>query len=126
MFFSEGTLNRLEVAFSRDSEANYVQDCMAAKAEELVDVLASDDTMVFVCGDAVNMAKDVNEKIIKLLAEQKGEKREGTLMQVTIFYFYRMARRRGEKVRGRYGAAKAIPARHLDVTITLYEMNRIE
>jgi sulfite reductase (NADPH) flavoprotein alpha-component len=56
----DGTLSRLDTAFSRDQGAKvYVQDRMWESAEDLWRWL-QDGAYFYVCGDAVRMAKDVD------------------------------------------------------------------
>ena len=56
----DGTLSRLETAFSRDQRKKvYVQDRMAGEAADLWRWL-QDGAHFYVCGDATRMAKDVD------------------------------------------------------------------
>ena len=56
----DGTLSRLDTAFSRDQGRKiYVQDRMAENAEDLWRWL-QDGAHFYVCGDATRMAKDVD------------------------------------------------------------------
>jgi len=56
----KGVLNRLDLAWSRDSETKvYVQDKMRENAEQLWNWL-KDGAHFYVCGDAKRMAKDVD------------------------------------------------------------------
>jgi len=86
----EGTLTRLDTAFSRDQERKvYVQDRMREHAADLYRWL-EDGAFFYVCGDASRMAKDVEialldaiaaganatpEKAAEYLAEMKKQKR---------------------------------------------------
>ncbi len=64
--FSDGFLNRLDVAFSRDQrERIYVQDRMIEHGAELWRWIDS-GAHIYVCGDAARMAKDVDETLVKL------------------------------------------------------------
>ena len=68
----QGTLNRLELAFSRDgAQKVYVQDRLRACATDLYDWLAQ-GASVYVCGDAQRMAKDVHAALIDIIATQGG------------------------------------------------------
>jgi len=59
-FLSSGTLSRLNVAFSRDqAEKIYVQNLMQQNGEEFYKWLEN-GASVYVCGDAKNMANDVD------------------------------------------------------------------
>lgn len=74
-FMADGVLTRLDVAFSRDRRPGggaakvYVQDRMREQAAELYAWL-EEGAHVYVCGDADNMAPDVHEALISLVAEQ--------------------------------------------------------
>src|SRR5215469_11004871 len=68
---SDGHLNRLDLAFSRDQDRKiYVQDRMLEQASTLWQWL-QDDASVYVCGDASRMAKDV-DATLHTIAEQQG------------------------------------------------------
>jgi sulfite reductase (NADPH) flavoprotein alpha-component len=67
---SSGLLTRLDLAFSRDeSEKVYVQHRMLEHAAELYRWLES-GSYFFVCGDARRMARDVEQTLIKIVAQQ--------------------------------------------------------
>jgi len=67
-----GTLDRLEVAFSRDgAQKHYVQDRLRACARD-VHAWIGDGAHVYVCGDAQRMAKDVHRALIDVLADAGG------------------------------------------------------
>jgi sulfite reductase (NADPH) flavoprotein alpha-component len=71
-----GTLTRLDVAFSRDQpEKVYVQDRMIEHAKELYEWLEA-GAYFYVCGDAERMAHDVNEALISVVEFQAGITRE--------------------------------------------------
>ena len=76
-FSGSGSLTRLSVCFSRDNssseEAKYVQDLVRREKEAFVDLLMRESTTLFVCGDARNMAKDVNETVIQCVKDVLGE-----------------------------------------------------
>jgi sulfite reductase (NADPH) flavoprotein alpha-component len=65
----DGTLARLDTAFSRD-QANkiYVQDRLRENAEELYAWLER-GAVFYVCGDAVRMAKDVEQALLDAIAK---------------------------------------------------------
>jgi sulfite reductase (NADPH) flavoprotein alpha-component len=71
-----GTLTRLDVAFSRDQpEKVYVQNRMLAQAKELYAWL-EEGAHFYVCGDANRMAHDVHEALISIVENQAGINRE--------------------------------------------------
>lgn len=58
-------------AFSRDGpEKVYVQHKMKENAKEINDLLQQ-KAFFYVCGDAANMARDVNSLLVKIIAEQR-------------------------------------------------------
>lgn len=59
-------------AFSRDGpEKVYVQHRLKEKAEE-VNKLLQEKAYLYVCGDAANMARDVNDVVSTIISEQRG------------------------------------------------------
>ncbi len=65
---AEGTLTRLDTAFSRDQAHKiYVQDRIRENAAELYDWLER-GAYFYVCGDAVNMAKAVELELLNAIA----------------------------------------------------------
>ena len=78
---AEGTLHRLDLAFSRDqAEKVYVQHRMLAHARELYAWLEAGGHF-YVCGDAGRMAKDV-DAALKQIVQSGGGK---TLAQATEY-----------------------------------------
>jgi sulfite reductase (NADPH) flavoprotein alpha-component len=68
-----GILNRLDLAFSRDqAEKIYVQTRMEENAAELWAWL-EEGAHFYVCGDAKRMAKDVEDTLLHIAAEQGGK-----------------------------------------------------
>ncbi|WTT05787.1 molybdopterin-dependent oxidoreductase [Streptomyces sp. NBC_00090] len=62
-FLADGTLTRLDTAFSRDQRAKvYVQDRMRERGPQLWSWLL-DGAHFYVCGDAARMAKDVDRAL---------------------------------------------------------------
>jgi NADPH-ferrihemoprotein reductase len=62
----------MHVAFSRDGpEKVYVQHKMKEQAAE-IDKLLQQKAFFYVCGDAANMAREVNNLLVKIIAEQRG------------------------------------------------------
>ena len=69
-YLKSGLLTKMDVAFSRDqAEKIYVQDRLRENATELFAWLEQ-GAHVYVCGDGDRMAKDVNEALIDIVAEQ--------------------------------------------------------
>jgi sulfite reductase (NADPH) flavoprotein alpha-component len=68
----DGLLTRLDLAFSRDqAEKIYVQHRMREYAAELY-AWIKDGAHVYVCGDAVRMARDVDAALAHIIAKQGG------------------------------------------------------
>ncbi len=66
---ADGSLNRLDVAFSRDQKSKvYVQDRMIEHGEQLWRWL-SDGAHFYVCGDRMRMARDVDDALTRVVAE---------------------------------------------------------
>ena len=66
-FLSEGTLTKIDVAFSRDQEEKiYIQDKLKEKAEELFNWLEN-GAYFYLCGDKNNMAKDVENALLEVI-----------------------------------------------------------
>lgn len=73
---TEGTLNRLDTAFSRDqAEKIYVQNRMLDHARELFAWLEQ-GAHFYVCGDANRMAKDVDQALVKVVEAGGGRNAE--------------------------------------------------
>ena len=72
----EGTLTRLDLAFSRDQpEKIYVQHRMLQQAKDLYQWL-EEGAHFYVCGEAARMAHDVHETLISIVESQAGISRE--------------------------------------------------
>lgn len=72
----DGLLNRLDVAFSRDSrEKIYVQQRLRERGAELWQWL-NDGATVYVCGDANAMAPDVNEALLDIIVRHGQHSRD--------------------------------------------------
>jgi len=71
-FLADGTLTRLDTAFSRDQRAKvYVQDRMREHGALLWSWLR-DGARVYVCGDAARMAKDVDQALRDIVTVHGG------------------------------------------------------
>nr|WP_260227644.1 molybdopterin-dependent oxidoreductase [Streptomyces sp. Je 1-79] len=79
---AEGTLTRLDTAFSRDQRAKvYVQDRMREQGPQLWSWL-QDGAHFYVCGDAARMAKDVDQALRDIAAAHGGLDEEGAALYV--------------------------------------------
>ncbi|PYE15409.1 sulfite reductase (NADPH) flavoprotein alpha-component [Williamsia limnetica] len=71
-FQRDGVLHRLDLAFSRDQEQKiYVQDRMREHGEELFRWIEG-GAYFYVCGDAAQMARDVDSALHDVIAEHGG------------------------------------------------------
>ena len=71
-YLAEGTLSRLDTAWSRDQDKKiYVQDRMREAAADLWRWL-QDGAHFYVCGDAMRMAKDVDNALRDVARTQGG------------------------------------------------------
>lgn len=62
----------LDTAFSRDGPHKvYVQHKLKQKAAE-VNKLLEQRAYFYVCGDAANMAREVSDTLVQIIAEQRG------------------------------------------------------
>ncbi|XP_008296770.1 methionine synthase reductase isoform X1 [Stegastes partitus] len=75
-FVSSGTLSHLKVCFSRDDRGDeesaapqprYVQHNLLLNSQHVTEILLRQNGYLYVCGDAKNMAKDVNETLIEMI-----------------------------------------------------------
>ncbi len=75
-FLANGTLTRMDVAFSRDSGGKvYVQHRLREQARELYAWL-EDGAHLYVCGDANGMAPDVDVALLDIIAGEGGKSPE--------------------------------------------------
>jgi sulfite reductase (NADPH) flavoprotein alpha-component len=79
----EGSLTRLDVAFSRDipGQKVYVQHKMAEASKELFTWL-EEGAHFFVCGDGARMAKDVDAELQAIISRESGVDAEGAAKYV--------------------------------------------
>ncbi|KAF2899391.1 hypothetical protein ILUMI_06786 [Ignelater luminosus] len=69
-YLQMGTLTRLFTCFSRESsEQVYVQDLIKQHGKDFVNKIVHENAIVYVCGDATNMAKDVRKAIVSCLVD---------------------------------------------------------
>ena len=72
----DGSLDRLDLAFSRDSDAKlYVQQRIRERGRDLYAWL-QEGAHLYVCGDANHMAKDVHAALLDVAVTQGGRSRE--------------------------------------------------
>ncbi|MDE8654251.1 assimilatory sulfite reductase (NADPH) flavoprotein subunit [Novosphingobium album (ex Liu et al. 2023)] len=75
-WLKDGTLTRMDVAFSRDrADKIYVQHRMKEQARDIFAWL-EEGAHVYVCGDAANLAPDVHEALIDIVAHEARTGRE--------------------------------------------------
>ncbi|MDR7344534.1 sulfite reductase (NADPH) flavoprotein alpha-component [Pantoea alhagi] len=71
-YVKEGLLTHIDLAWSRDQQHKiYVQDKIREKGAEVWRWL-QDGAHIYVCGDANRMAKDVEQALLEVVAEQGG------------------------------------------------------
>uniref|UniRef100_A0A8D2HYS0 NADPH--cytochrome P450 reductase n=1 Tax=Urocitellus parryii TaxID=9999 RepID=A0A8D2HYS0_UROPR len=69
-FHKDGTLTQLNVAFSREQAHKvYVQHLLKRDAEHLWELIHNGGAHIYVCGDARNMARDVQNTFCDIVAE---------------------------------------------------------
>ncbi|CAG8517415.1 9499_t:CDS:2 [Acaulospora morrowiae] len=74
-FLKQGILKELLVVESRapgaglNGKPKYVQDLLRNRGSEIFKLMSQNEAMIFVCGDAKGMAKDVNESLADILVE---------------------------------------------------------
>ncbi|XP_039522695.1 methionine synthase reductase isoform X3 [Pimephales promelas] len=77
-FAHNGTLSHLIVCFSRDepdaagtiNRPTYVQHNLLLHAKNVARILLKDKGCLYVCGDAKNMAKDVNDTLLEIIGNE--------------------------------------------------------
>ena len=74
-YTTNSILTELHVSFSRDKDYpyRYVQDRIRENGKELVRLITEEDAVVYLCGDAKNMAPDVKAAWIKIFEKFGGE-----------------------------------------------------
>jgi len=71
-----GTLDRLDVAFSRDqSEKVYVQHRLLERSKLIFERLENGANL-YVCGDKTRMASDVQQSVLQIIAKESGKNEE--------------------------------------------------
>ncbi|XP_067306111.1 P450 (cytochrome) oxidoreductase b isoform X2 [Pseudorasbora parva] len=75
-FEKNGVLTALNVAFSRDQEQKvYVQHLLKKKKETVWKLIHTDNAHIYICGDARNMARDVQNAFYEIAEELGGMSR---------------------------------------------------
>ena len=72
--FSEalGSAFKMITAFSRDGpEKVYVQHRLREHAQQVNDLVENHKAYFYVCGDAANMAREVNSTLVQIIADQR-------------------------------------------------------
>ena len=78
-WLKSGVLSRMDVAFSRDQpEKIYVQDRLWEQRDALWRWL-DDGAVVYVCGDAKAMARDVHAALLRVIADGAGTDADGAI-----------------------------------------------
>ncbi|XP_045651891.1 methionine synthase reductase isoform X2 [Ursus americanus] len=90
-FHKRGILTHLKVCFSRDAPVGeeapvrYVQDNIRLHSKQVARLLLHERGCIYVCGDAKNMAKDVNDTLVEIISKQAGvEKLEAMKTLATL------------------------------------------
>ncbi len=91
-FLRNGALDKLTSVFSRDNpeaETRHVQHAIRREKEAFADLLCSREgegkdatAVLYVCGDARNMAREVSDTVVRVLQEVRGFSREEAKAQV--------------------------------------------
>ena len=72
-YLKDGLLSRLNLAFSRDhAEKIYVQHRLIEQGEAIWRWLEQKQATIYVCGDRNNMAREVEQALLKIIQEQSG------------------------------------------------------
>ncbi|KAG7471119.1 hypothetical protein MATL_G00121040 [Megalops atlanticus] len=72
-FQKAGVITQLNVAFSRDQEHKvYVQHLLKKNKEQLWKLIDSESAHIYICGDARNMARDVQNVFYEIVEEHGG------------------------------------------------------
>ena len=75
-FLKDGTLEKMNVAFSRDQEEKvYIQHKLLEEAASVYEWIQQGATL-YICGDINNLAKDVHNTLIQIISEQSGKSLE--------------------------------------------------
>jgi NADPH-ferrihemoprotein reductase len=81
-FERNGTLSKLNIAFSRDQQEKIYVTHLLKNDESLVWDIIKSGGHIYVCGDAKNMARDVNEILINTCRNQGQMTQQAALQYV--------------------------------------------
>lgn len=90
-FVKIGVLTHLKVSFSRDAPAEeeapakYVQDNLQRHSQQVARILLQEKGHIYVCGDAKNMAKDVNDALVEIISREAGVDRLEAVKTLAAF-----------------------------------------
>lgn len=69
-FLKSGALEQLHCAFSRENAVKvYIQHVLEQKGDELMDMILNCNAVMYVCGDAKNMVKNVRAAVVDILVK---------------------------------------------------------
>eukprot|EP00794_Sanderia_malayensis_P003706 gene3706-4226_t len=86
-FVNNNILTQLFVSFSRDENQDefapkYVQDNMKQNQELLMSLIVEKGAVVYICGDAANMARNVRQAMLKMFQETQNISEELAIAQL--------------------------------------------
>ncbi|CAK4644889.1 unnamed protein product [Aphanomyces euteiches] len=89
-YVDKAILTRLHVAASREQDTkHYVQHDIAKHGVDVYDLIVNQGGFVYVCGDGMNMAKDVHEALVQVFLEHGNATRDAALEQLKDLAFRR-------------------------------------
>lgn len=81
-YLADGTLDRLEVAFSRtQAHKIYVQDKIRDLGAEVAELMLRPGAGVFVCGDGMGMAAGVHDALQSVLSARLGDGQGASVLE---------------------------------------------
>lgn len=81
-FLKDGTLEKMNVAFSRDQEEKvYIQHKLLDEAASVYEWIEQGATL-YICGDINNLAKDVHNTLIQIISDESGKSLEDAEAQL--------------------------------------------
>ncbi|KAG0094031.1 hypothetical protein BGZ93_009400 [Podila epicladia] len=83
---SDGVLTQLHVAVSREenvpNSGKYVQDLIRKESKKVWDLLHDKGALIYVCGDAKGMAKQVHDELVAVLVEHGGYEKMAAILEL--------------------------------------------